>query len=308
MEFIHSESTIMQQSIRPARTIFHTGDTVTLRLDGIPADRAGTAVVRTNIGRAAIRRAEIVARTDQHRALAGLDWHDLPMKTVAPGVAELTLPFTEIGIFEAKCCFLPADRSAILWPEGENFRFKVCSANAAAGNTIYSAFVRQFGANMDKAVSAPDPEELAELDRRGYTVIPPSGTFRALKKQLDHIFNKLGCRILQLLPIHPAPTQYGRMGRYGSPFASLDYFNVDPALADFDPKATPLEQFGELVDAVHARNGRIFLDIPVNHTGWASKLQGEHPDYFVRKADGAFESPGAWGVVWADLCLSLIHI
>lgn len=49
MEFIHSESTIMQQSIRPARTIFHTGDTVTLRLDGIPADRAGTAVVRTNI-------------------------------------------------------------------------------------------------------------------------------------------------------------------------------------------------------------------------------------------------------------------
>ena len=302
MEFIHSESTIMQQSIRPARTIFHTGDTVTLRLDGIPADRAGTAVVRTNIGRAAIRRAEIVARTDQHRALAGLDWHDLPMKAVAPGVAELTLPFTEIGIFEAKCCFLPADRSAILWPEGENFRFKVCSANAAAGNTIYSAFVRQFGANMDKAVSAPDPEELAELDRRGYTVIPPSGTFRALKKQLDHIFNKLGCRILQLLPIHPAPTQYGRMGRYGSPFASLDYFNVDPALADFDPKATPLEQFGELVDAVHARNGRIFLDIPVNHTGWASKLQGEHPDYFVRKADGAFESPGAWGVVWADLC------
>lgn len=87
------------------------------------------------------------------------------------------------------------------------------------------------------------------------------------------------------------PTQYGRMGRYGSPFAALDYFSIDPALADFDTKATPMEQFGELVDQVHARGGRIFMDIPVNHTGWASKLQMEHPDYFVRQPDGTFVSP-----------------
>ena len=72
--------------------------------------------------------------------------------------------------------------------------------------------------------------------------------------------------------------------------------------ADFDTKATPMEQFGELVDQVHARGGRIFMDIPVNHTGWASKLQMEHPDYFVRQPDGTFVSPGAWGVTWSDLC------
>ena len=44
------------------------------------------------------------------------------------------------------------------------------------------------------------------------------------------------------------------------------------------------------------------MDIPVNHTGWASKLQNEHPEYFVRDHKRRFESPGAWGVVWADLC------
>ena len=44
------------------------------------------------------------------------------------------------------------------------------------------------------------------------------------------------------------------------------------------------------------------MDMPVNHTGWASRTQIEHPEYFVRKEDGEFESPGAWGVVWADLC------
>ena len=44
------------------------------------------------------------------------------------------------------------------------------------------------------------------------------------------------------------------------------------------------------------------MDIPVNHTGWASKLQSEHPDFFIRKKDGEFVSPGAWGITWADLC------
>ncbi len=292
----------MRQSIHPDRVIFYAGDTVTVRLEGIPVGKSGKALIRTNICRVAIRRAEVIAGTDHQRTPAGLDWHDIPMNTIAPGVAELTLPLVEIGVFEAKCCFLPADSSAIRWAEGDNFRFKVCSADAVAGNTIYSAFVRQFKVNMEQAVAEPEPAGVAELDQQGYTVIPPSGTFRSLKRQLDHIFDRLGCRILQLLPIHPVPTQYGRMGRYGSPFAALDYFNVDPALADFDPKASPLEQFGELVDAVHARNGRIFLDIPVNHTGWASKLQEEHPGYFVRATDGTFESPGAWGVIWADLC------
>ena len=99
-----------------------------------------------------------------------------------------------------------------------------------------------------------------------------SGTFRALKKQLDHIFNKLGCRILQLLPIHPAPTQYGRMGRYGSPFASLDYFNVDPALADFDPKATPLEQFGEM--CIRDRTGPISAGATATSPRWGPAKSG----------------------------------
>ena len=135
-----------------------------------------------------------------------------------------------------------------------------------------------------------------------YTVIPKSGTFRELSRHLEHIFGRLNCRILQLLPVHPIPTEYGRMGVYGSPFAALDYFSVDPALAEFDERATPLEQFGELIAAVHRYGGRLFMDIPVNHTGWASRTMTEHPEYFVREADGKFRSPGAWGVVWADLC------
>ena len=139
------------------------------------------------------------------------------------------------------------------------------------------------------------------LDEAGYTVIPPSGTFRDLIGELDFIIGHLGCRIVQLLPIHPTPTTYARMGRFGSPYAALSFTAVDPALAEFDPKATPMEQFVELVDAVHARGARLFIDIAINHTGWAASLHETHPQWLSREPDGQIENPGAWGVVWADL-------
>lgn len=91
------------------------------------------------------------------------------------------------------------------------------------------------------------------------------------------------------------------MGRFGSPYAALSFRGVDPALAVFDPNATPMEQFIELVDAVHRRNARIFLDIAINHTGWAANLHMNHPEWLSRTPEGRIEVPGAWGVQWEDL-------
>ena len=290
-----------QQSIFPDRKLFFTGETVRIRLAGVTSGVPGRAVVRTNLGRAAIRRRELLEKGELGRTPRGGDWHDI-LLNAADGGFEVTLPLTEPGVFEAKCCFIPDDGGPILWAAGNNFKIKVNPAESVTGNAVYCAFVRQFGTWMDRSHSPTPSAALSQLDAEKFTVIPPSGTFRRLIAQLDHIFGTLHCRILQLLPIHPVPTSYGRMGLYGSPFAVTDYFAVDLALAEFDPAATPMEQFIELVDAVHARRGRVFMDIPVNHTGWASKLQCEHPDYFKRSPDGKFLNPGAWGVVWADLC------
>ncbi|MCL1856940.1 MAG: alpha-amylase family glycosyl hydrolase, partial [Kiritimatiellaeota bacterium] len=127
------------------------------------------------------------------------------------------------------------------------------------------------------------------------------GTFRDVIGRLPHIIDRLGFGILQLLPIHPVPTTYARMGELGSPYAALDFFSVDPAFAQFDTAATPMDQFRELLDAVHAKGARLFIDLPANHTGWASTLQTRHPEWFKRNPDGSFKSPGAWGVVWEDL-------
>ncbi|MBC8097359.1 MAG: amylo-alpha-1,6-glucosidase, partial [Akkermansiaceae bacterium] len=49
------------------------------------------------------------------------------------------------------------------------------------------------------------------------------------------------------------------------------------------------------------RGGRVFIDIVINHTGWGAMLQENHPEWFLRHANGEFASPGAWGTVWEDL-------
>ena len=164
-------------------------------------------------------------------------------------------------------------------------------------------FVRQFGHAKwpRESMVSKDHDMIQTLESKGYTVIPESGKFRDLIKEVDFIFSELGCRVLQLLPVHPTPTIYARMGRYGSPYAALNFSDVDPALVKFDPLATPLEQFMELADAVHFHCGYLILDIAINHTGWAASIHESHPEWLVRGEDGKIEVPGAWGVKWEDL-------
>ena len=292
----------IEQSPAPgACLVRHRGDVLTFRLSAPGRDEA-EAFLRTNAGGAAIRRREIVRHVEADEPILAHDWQDLPMRRAEAGTFTLDLPLLEVGRMEAKAYLIHKDRPEPEWPGGGNVTIKVEPSDTVAANTLYSAFVRQFGpfrSQGDRAIEGTP--EMTALDENGYSVIPPSGTFRALTGELGHIMNTLGFRVLQLLPIHPVPTTYARMGRFGSPFAVLDFEEIEPALAEFDRRTTPLDQFQELVDGVHARSGKVFLDIPLNHTGWASRLQIHRPEWFARGADRTFESPGAWGVTWKDL-------
>ena len=241
---------------------------VTLALD---APRKGRAAFRTNIGRARVRRREIIAETERGETPLARAWTDIPLVETAPGVFKADILLDEVGIFSGKACFFPEGSNVPEWPEGRNLHVKVESSETRANNTIYTVFPRQFG------------------------------SFREVARRLDHIMDRMGFRIIQTLPPFPVPTTYAVMGEYGCPFAATDFLTVDPAMAEFDEFTTPLDQFRELIDAVHARHGLLLVDLPANHTGWASTLQTHHPDWFRREADGRFHSPGAWGVKWADL-------
>ncbi|MGN0832062.1 MAG: amylo-alpha-1,6-glucosidase [Kiritimatiellia bacterium] len=246
------------------------GDTLTVTLT-LDAPRKGRAAFRTNLGHAAVRRREIIAETERGLTPLARAWTDIPMAEIAPGFFRADILLREVGIFSGKACFFPEGSRVPEWPEGSNLHVKVESAETRSRNAIYCVFPRQFG------------------------------SFREVIRRLPVIMDTMGFGIVQTLPPFPVPTTYAVMGEYGCPFAATDFLSVDPAMAEFDERATPLDQFRELIGAVHARQGLFLIDLPANHTGWASTLQTHHPDWFNRTPDGKFVSPGAWGVTWADL-------
>ena len=263
--------TRMTQSPNPGDFILSwRGDALDVTLD-VGLARKGRAVFRTDLGGASISRRETIAETDCGVTPMERGWSDIPLEERSSGVFGASIPLGEVGVFSGKACFFPEGSSSPEWPDGPNVRIKVESDSTRRGNSIYTVFPRQFG------------------------------SFREVARRLPTIMDEMGFRIIQTLPPFPVPTTYAVMGKLGCPFAALDFFSVDPAMAEFDERTTPLDQFRELIDAVHSRDGLFFIDLPANHTGWASALQTHHPEWFRRKEDGRFASPGAWGVVWADL-------
>jgi glycogen debranching enzyme len=259
------------------------------------------AWLRTNLGRGAAWRRELIHSRGGERPLTGASWRDVPMRREGD-VWAVELALTEVGHFQSKA-YAADEWGFQIWPDGPDFGLSVHPDGYRTANTIYCAFTRLFGDTKRAARTGDTPLEskLKRLEKLGYAVIPASGKLRDLIPALPHIVDTLGCRILQLLPINSAPTTYARFGRFGSPYAGLDLTAIDPALVEFDRRSTGVDQFRELTYAVHAKGARLFLDLVINHTGWSSTLHEQHPEWFVRNPDGSFQSPGAWGVTWEDL-------
>ena len=286
------------------RLLRFVGDKVlfTLRLPNkLPVAGNWQARLRTNLGRAAARRHEIIAAHAGGVAAAGASWRDVPMQRTRDGW-QIELPLAEVGYFKAKA-YLLDEKKWQYWPEGSDVGIAVHPDFTRTANTIYCAFPRLFGETRQLVTTADKPleQQLTQLEALGYATLPASGKFRDLTRQLPHIVQHLGCRIIHLLPVHPTPTTYARFGRMGSPYAALDLTAVDPALVEFDRRTTGIEQFCELTAAAHCLGARVFIDIVINHTGWGSTLQENHPEFFLKDGKGNFASPGAWGTVWEDL-------
>jgi len=283
------------------RLLRFVGDRVRFAVRGADASSRWRALLRTNLGRAAARRREIIAAHAGGAVHAGESWRDVPMQKTGDGW-QIELPLAETGFFKAKAYVLD-EKNWQHWPEGPDVGISVHPDFARTANIIYCAFTRLFGATKNLVSTRDEPFEAESklLDGKNFTVIPPSGKLRDLARRLPHIIHTLGCRIVQLLPVQPVPTTFARFGRFGSPYASLDLAAIDPALVEFDRRTTGVEQFCELTGAAHALGARVLLDIVINHTGWGSTLQENHPGFFLRGPDGTLASPGAWGTIWEDL-------
>lgn len=107
----------------------------------------------------------------------------------------------------------------------------------------------------------------------------PEGTFKAVIPELDRI-KAMGVDMIWLLPMYPIG-QAQRKGQDGSPYAIQDYRAIDPNYGS-------MEDFLELVEAIHQRDMKIMIDIVFNHTSPDSWLAVNHPEWFYHKPDGSF--------------------
>jgi len=105
----------------------------------------------------------------------------------------------------------------------------------------------------------------------------PGGDLAGLAADLDRI-SDLGVEYIWLLPIHPIG-ETGRKGSAGSPYAILDY-------RDINPEYGSLDDFINFVKSAHQRKLKVIIDIVFNHTSLDSLLKKVHPDWFWKNPDG----------------------
>ncbi|MBP3196889.1 MAG: alpha-amylase, partial [Butyrivibrio sp.] len=113
-----------------------------------------------------------------------------------------------------------------------------------------------------------------------------NGTFKEVIKELPRI-RDLGVDIIWFAPIHPIGEK-ARKGSLGSPYAISDYRAVNPEYGTMD-------DFKEVVKAIHDHGMKCLIDVVYNHTSPDSVLAKEHPEWFYHKSDGSFGNKvGDW--------------
>jgi len=132
-----------------------------------------------------------------------------------------------------------------------------------------------------------------EVNLRHYT---SEGTFKAFEASLPRL-KDMGVDILWFMPIHEI-SKTKRKGILGSPYAVNNYTEVNPDFGTMD-------DFKNLLSAIHSQGMYCIIDWVPNHTGWDNPWITEHPDWFSKDADGNITDPinydtgESWG--WTDV-------
>ena len=147
---------------------------------------------------------------------------------------------------------------------------------AACGGCAPDAF------NVDN--TKPTSTENRIIYQMNVGAFTPEGTFKAAQEQLARL-DTLGVDILWLMPIYP------RGATMNSPYAVMDYKNVNPAYG-------AVADLKEFVKAAHDRGMKVWLDWVPNHAAVENPWVKEHPEFFTKDAKGQMIHPHGWGDVF----------
>ena len=180
----------------------------------------------------------------------------------------------------------PAPVRALLDPYGlavagwENYRRS--EARTAADNTaaaLRSVVVDPGRYDWQGDTPPPPPagrEFIYETHVAAFTADPSSGlpadlrgTYAGLAARADHLA-ALGVTAVELLPIHAFDNQdapAGRINYWG--YSPVSYFAPHPGYAGQSEPLAVLDEFRDMVRALHAAGLRVILDVVYNHTAEA---------------------------------------
>lgn len=149
-----------------------------------------------------------------------------------------------------------------------------------------------------------------EVNLRHFT---EEGTFAAFQEHVPRL-KEMGVDILWFMPIHPISLRRRKATQdlsieditdpeerekiLGSPYAVADYKKVNPDHGTMD-------DFKNLVEAIHEQGMYAIIDWVPNHTGWDNIWITEHPDWYTQDEEGNILDPinyntgESWG--WTDV-------
>ena len=109
------------------------------------------------------------------------------------------------------------------------------------------------------------------------------GTFVAAQQKLSQL-KMVGIDIIWLMPVYP------RDGGLNSPYAAVDFKQVNPSYGTID-------DFRNFVAAAHRLGMKVWLDWVPNHTATNATWVTTHPEYY-KKTNGAMIHPNNYGDVF----------
>lgn len=113
----------------------------------------------------------------------------------------------------------------------------------------------------------------------------PEGNFGSFMAHIPRLKN-LGVDVLWFMPINPIGEK-NRKGSLGSYYSVRDYTAVNPEYGN-------LEQFKMMVQIAHYFGMKVIIDWVANHTAWDHAWITEHPDWYVKDAQGKIVTQYDW--------------
>ncbi len=109
-----------------------------------------------------------------------------------------------------------------------------------------------------------------------------ASNFAGVTARLDNIAD-VGTNVVYLMPIFPVgEDSRSKVSTATSPYSIKDFSSTGSEFGSLD-------DLRELVDGAHERGMAVILDFVVNQTSWDHPWITEHPDWYIRDADGVIQ-------------------